>query len=303
LQAWIGLTLSLISSVMVNWAYTREHAAAAQLPPLSPRNPVQSLRTVSQSRPWLIAFAAETAGWLLYVAAVRLAPLALVQAVNASGIAVLALLTTRGKPSRLARHEQIGVVVSLIGLLLLALSLTGKHAEGVSPDPWQTLLWLALCAGVAVVLIVTADRIPAAAGLGFAAGLLFGAGDISTKLVVNGGIWLIALIALIACYATGTSVLQSAFQHGGALTAAGIATLTTNAVPIAAGLVLFREPLPSGTSETLRIAAFACLVLGAAALADPRAKSKATTDPAAPKQKRAAGPGGARDREPGPALD
>jgi hypothetical protein len=105
-----------------------------------------------------------------------------------------------------------------------------------------------------------------------AAGLLFAAGDISTKLVVAGGGWLFAIIALIACYGLGTSVLQSAFQHGGALMAAGVATLTTNAVPIAAGLVLFREPLPGGINGVLRIAAFASLVLGAAVLADPRAR-------------------------------
>jgi hypothetical protein len=39
----------------------------------------------------VIGFATETAGWLVYVVALVLAPLSLVQAVSASGIAVLAL--------------------------------------------------------------------------------------------------------------------------------------------------------------------------------------------------------------------
>ena len=53
---------------------------------------------------------------------------------------------------------------------------------------------------------------------------------------------------------------------GDALTAAGTATMVTNAVPIAAGFVLFGETLPHGARAVLQIAAFACLVVGAVAL-------------------------------------
>jgi hypothetical protein len=50
------------------------------------------------------------------------------------------------------------------------------------------------------------------------------------------------------------------------LTAAGTATIMTNAVPIAAGFVLFGEMLPHGIRAVLQLAAFACLVLSAVAL-------------------------------------
>jgi hypothetical protein len=103
--------------------------------------------------------------------------------------------------------------------------------------------------------------------LGLAAGLLFAGGDISAKLVVYGGVWFVAIITLVACYALGTSVLQVGFQHGNALTAAGLATLATNAVPIAAGFVVFGEELPHGAKGTLQLAAFASLVVSAAFLA------------------------------------
>ncbi|HUZ82893.1 MAG TPA: hypothetical protein VMU73_11680, partial [Gaiellaceae bacterium] len=59
-----------------------------------------------------------------------------------------------------------------------------------------------------------------------------------------------------------------AFQHGNALTAAGMATLTTNAVPIAAGVVLFREGIPAGARGVMQVAAFATLVAGATLLND-----------------------------------
>ena len=104
-----------------------------------------------------------------------------------------------------------------------------------------------------------------------AAGLLFADGDISAKLVGYGGWWLVALATLIVAYATGTTVLQSAYQRGDALTAAGLATMATNAIPIAAGFVLFGETLPHGTRAVLQVAAFGCLVASAAALSRQQA--------------------------------
>jgi hypothetical protein len=74
------------------------------------------------------------------------------------------------------------------------------------------------------------------------------------------------LPVLVGCYATGTGVLQRAFQHGSALTAAGLATLVTNAVPIAAGFVLFGEALPHDPRGALQIASFAAIVCSAALL-------------------------------------
>jgi len=49
-----------------------------------------------------------------------------------------------------------------------------------------------------------------------------------------------------------------------------VATLLTNALPIAAGPVLFAEPLPSGALGVLRVLAFAAVVAGAALLARPK---------------------------------
>jgi drug/metabolite transporter (DMT)-like permease len=269
--AWIGLTLAFVSALVTNTAYSLEHDAVAALPPLSPRRPFRSVQFLLRDRRWLIAFGAETAGWLMYVAALRLAPLALVQAVAASGVAVLAFATARGHPSRLARREQLAVVLALAGLTLLAFSLTGTTASDQHPPVIGVVIWLAACAGGAVLLIAMPTHFARAASLGLAAGLLFADGDISAKLVGYGGPWLVALASLIAAYAIGTSVLQSAYQRGDALTAAGTATMVTNAVPIAAGFVLFGETLPHGVGAVLQIPAFACLVVSAVALGHQQA--------------------------------
>ena len=72
---------------------------------------------------------------------------------------------------------------------------------------------------------------------------------------------------MIVFYGAGTIVLQLGFQHGRALTTAGIATLATNAIPIGAAMTLFEEPLPDGILGGVRIAAFGAVVAGAVALA------------------------------------
>lgn len=266
IDVWLGLVLALVSALAVNWAYTKEHDAAAAMPLLTFRQPLRSLGLLLGNRPWLLAFGTETAGWIVYVVALRLAPLSLVQAVSASGIAVLALLSVRGHPGRLGRREQLAVVAALVGLVLLALSLVGSTPVSHSPDGIPTVLWLGAAAGAAVALMVVRTSFARAAQLGLAAGLLFANGDVCAKLVSFGGIWFVALVPLVACYATGTTVLQGAFQHGSALTAAGLATLATNAVPIAAGFVLFDEALPHDPRGALQIAAFAAIVASAALL-------------------------------------
>jgi hypothetical protein len=259
-----------VSAVAVNWAYTREHDAVRALPPLSPRHPFAAVRTLIRTPAWLIAFGAETAGWLMYVGALRLAPLALVQAVGAAGIAVLAISDANGHPTRLPRHEQLAVAFAVGGLVLLGLSLPKHESAEHAPAVVQVALWLGITAAVAAGLSVARVRYSYAATLGLAAGLLFAGGDISAKLVVFGGPWFLIAVPLIAFYGLGSIQLQAAFQHGDAVTAAGVATLTTNAVPIAAGVVLLDEQLPGGASRVLRIAAFALLVAGGTLLSRTR---------------------------------
>ena len=277
---WVGLTVAFASALVTNTAYSLEHDAAAALPPLSPRRPFRSAKLLLGDRRWLAAFAAETVGWLMYVAALRLAPISLVQAVAASGVAVLAFATARGHPSRLARREQAAVVLAMAGLVLLALSLVNTAESDRHPHVIGVIIWLVACGGGAALLIAEPTRFARAASLGLAAGLLFADGDISAKLVGYGGWWLVALATLIVAYAAGTSVLQWAYQRGDALTAAGLATMATNAVPIAAGFVLFGETLPHGTRAVLQVAAFACLVASAVALGHQQAPRAAP--PAAP---------------------
>jgi hypothetical protein len=266
----VGLTLAFVSAVLVNWAYSREHDAAATMPRFSARRPMRFVRLLLADRSWLGAFATESVGWLIYVVALRLAPLSLVQAVCASGIAVLALVSVHGQPQRLATHEQLAVLVAFAGLALLSLSLVDTHQADHPPQPATLAVWLGSLLVVALLLGYRRGGLAAGSALGLAAGLLFAGGDISAKLVVYGGPWLAAVTSLVVFYGLGTSVLQGAFQHANALTGAGLATLATNAVPIAAGFVVFGEQLPQGSKGMQQLTAFGLLVVSGALLAGIR---------------------------------
>jgi hypothetical protein len=139
-------------------------------------------------------------------------------------------------------------------------------------------IWLAATAVLAVVALTGRDRLGAGAAYGIAGGLLFSVGDIATKVATQGGARIAFAGVLVAGYVLGTSLIQVGYQSGAALSVAGIATLLTNALPIAAGTVLLHEGLPSGPEGVLRVLAFTAVVAGAIMLARPRGTPPAVAE-------------------------
>ena len=256
-----GLGLALLSAAALNWGFFAQHAAASALPPLALRQPLVSLRRLFGNLRWLGGFLAGIGGWALYVAALALAPLSLVQAASAGGIGLLAVLVSRG--GALSARERQGVIAAMTGLALLAASLAGGAVHGGRGSWWSIAAWVA--ASVAVAGLAAAGR--SARGLGLAAGLLYAAGDVATKAAVQGGARVAFVPVLLACHGLAFVALQLGFQRGGALATAGVATLFTNALPIAAGTLLFAERL--GSLPPVRLLAFTFVVLGAVLLARP----------------------------------
>jgi hypothetical protein len=263
------LAVTVVSACCLNLGYLLEHSVASQVPALTLRRPLASLKSLLGSRRWLAGLVVEGVGWLLYVGALALAPLSLVQATAAGGIGILAIMVSRFTHVPFASRERVGVGVSVVGLALLGVSLIGAHGEGSTGRYLWVGGWLAASAAAAGACVwLLARAIGGGPAWGVAAGILFAAGDVSTKIAVTGGAWAVAFVAcLIVFYGAGTVVLQAGFQRGGALTTAGLATLMTNALPIAAGMTLFREPLPTGWIGVARVAAFAAVVVGAVLLA------------------------------------
>ncbi len=269
MQIALALVLTIVSTCALDLGYLLQHKAASNLPRLSLRRPVASLRSLLGERRWLIGFGVQGVGFVLYVVALALAPLSLVQATAAGGIGILAIMVSRITHVPLTRLERVGAAVSVAGLALLGISLASTHGEGSGATYTWVGVWLAAsAAGATLCITLLARPIGRAPALGIASGILFAAGDVATKMAVSGPVENAAfLVCLIVFYGAGTAVLQAAFQRGGALTTAGLSTLFTNALPIAAGMVLFQEPFPSGWVGAVRVAAFAAVIAGAVLLA------------------------------------
>jgi hypothetical protein len=262
----VGLLASLASALALNWGFFAQHGAASALPPLSLRRPVRSLRLLFTSRRWLLGFTAGLGGWALYVGALALAPLSLVQATSAGGIGILALLVHFRGHDRLGRSEWVAVGVAILGLVLLGASLAGSVPPSGSARPSALAAWLLGSAAVAVVAAGPGSLVlSAGAGLGIAAGVLYAAGDVATKAAAEGLLVVIPLV--LVAHGLAFTSLQLGFQRGRAMATAGLSTLFTNALPIAAGIVLFGERLPGGATSSVRVAAFALVTVGAALLA------------------------------------
>jgi hypothetical protein len=162
------------------------------------------------------------------------------------------------------------VWLSILGLLALGVSLAKATGTGGDGSLAAILAWLGGTAALALVALSIGRRLGAlGVAEGIAGGLLFAIGDVSTKLVTQGGARFAFVITLVIGYTLGTSLLQLGYQRSGALTVAGLATLFTNAMPILAGTVVLGEPVPPGLFGALRVLAFVAVTAGAFLLATP----------------------------------
>jgi hypothetical protein len=275
----IAFVLALGSTTLASLAYLREHDAAAALPALSLRRPLQSLRLLLTDHSWMLGFAMEGGGFVLYAAALALAPLALVQSIAAGGIGLLAFLSVRLAGGRLGARRLTGVFLAVLGLLALAVSLAnGSGGEGHSGSTLAVIVWICATAALAcAVLAVGRPLLGVAVANAVAGGLFFSAGDISTKLATQGGARVAFVVPLILGYILGTTLLQLGYQAGAALTVAGLATLLTNVLPILAGTIVLEEPVPSGALGAVRIVAFVAVTVGAVLLARPAKQAVKTS--------------------------
>jgi hypothetical protein len=262
----VGLALALAAALVINVGFFVQHGATGSMPSLALRHPLHSVRALVTSRQWMLGYATGMVGWGIYIAALSLAPLSLVQAVAAGGVGILAFLAHRlGTP--LEGREHLGAWIAVAGLVLLGVSLAAHVPRPPAAHTATLLTVVAVGAGAAGLLAgLMARTTRAAVALGCAAGLFFGVGDLATKGAVSGN-GLLFIPVLTACTALGFVTLQLAFQRGRVLETAGLSVLVNNMIPIVGGLLVFHEALPAGAAGVARVASFVAVVVGAVLLA------------------------------------
>ena len=142
-----GLVLALGSAFALNWGWLVQHGAAGDLPALSLRRPVHSLRLLFGDRAWVAGFGAgvEQAGCSTPPDARGRGRSPSAQATSAGGVGGVA-----GRASAHRRGDAIhrtgtwvlGLGTAIGGLALIAFSLTGGTTAAARPGIGALTLWL-----------------------------------------------------------------------------------------------------------------------------------------------------------------
>jgi len=208
---------------------------------------------------------------VLYVAALRLAPLSLVQAASRGR-------DRRARAARLARRHG-AVALGAGGRRRLArraraprpLARGREDADRPRPRDRGRALDGGLRGGGADRGLPASRFLAAGAGLGAAAGILYAAATWAPRRRSSAASGSGSSPRSSRATALAFVALQLGFQRGSALSTAGVATVLTNALPIVAGMALFAESLPGGALGAVRVLSFAAVVAGAGLLARPEA--------------------------------
>jgi drug/metabolite transporter (DMT)-like permease len=277
----IGLALALASALATNVAFLLKHRGAVLAPPVRAAHPLRSAVGLFSSKWFSVGLAVAVGAWVFHVGALALAQLSSVQAVLSGGLVFLAVLAERYFGFHLGRRQWIGVIVTAVGLAVIAL--TGGSQAGETGRYALAALITVECAvfalGVALAAISAHRRIPQATEgllLGAAAGALFGVSDIAIKYLTNavdGGVlelispWTAAALAasVIAFYASARGL-----QLGPAVEVIALTSIAANLTAIVGGILVFRDPIGTGSvAITGRVIAFCLVVAGAALMPAP----------------------------------
>jgi hypothetical protein len=283
----IGLGLAVLASLALNGSYLLQHAGSQAAPPIDARRLGPALRGLLRSRLWMAGLAAGLTGWALHVAALSQAPLSLVQAFAAGGLALVGPVGARALGVRMLATERLAILLMTGGLVMLALGLSGGgRAHSVPDGPLAT--WVVVVAVLAGALAWLSRGVGRPYALGAAGGMLYGAADSATKALTTAAHsgaaavlespWLL----VVALGSAGAFLcFQRGLQSGPAVPVIALMTAATNVVAILAGLIVFGDPLGATPAVVvLHLAAFG--LVGVAAWLLAPAQARLTTEQPVP---------------------
>jgi drug/metabolite transporter (DMT)-like permease len=251
-------------------------------PPVRIRHPLRSAVGLFHSRWFTVGWIVAVGAWGLHVAALALAPLSIVQAVLSGGLVFLAVLAERYFGFHLGRRQWVCLLITAVGLAVIGLT-SARGAGEETPGYALAALIIVECAilGLATGFAIFSHRLrlsPAGQGilLGAAAGALFGVSDIAIKYLtdaVGNGVlellspWSVAALvaSVVAFYASARSL-----QLGPGVEVIALTSVAANLAAIVGGILIFRDPIGTGSvAITGRMLAFGLVIAGAALMPAP----------------------------------
>ena len=274
-----GVLVALGSSIVANLGSLWRQRGAAAAPDVDIRRPVRSVVWLFRSKWWTIGYIAAFAAWLLHIGALAITPLSIVQASLATGFVFLGLLADRFFGFDLRKREWVGMILASAGLAFLALSAGDVHGSQGRYGLPSMLTFEVAMVGIGALLIISARREQVARDrtgvlLGAGAGALFTVTHVALKALTHQfdgpmalvTVWtpIVVVGGVIAFFASARSL-----QIGPAVPVIAVTSIVGNATAIAAGVVVFGDPLGEGAMVVARVLAFVMVVVVAALLPGP----------------------------------
>jgi hypothetical protein len=271
----IGLILALGCAAFSGVAMLCKHRGACAAPDVAMRSPLRSAVALFRSRWWVIGFLLATLGWLLHVAALAVAPLSIVQAVIAGGLALLAVPARRWFGISVGMRDLMGLGLCAAGLSFLALTARHGHEHGTFTSSTMLAFEGGTLALVGVLMVASAHRKLVSRGwilLAVAAGISIGVSDVALKAlaetVPGSPLSVVSPWTVMAILGGLGGVLSLArgLQLGEPVAVIVAFSASATLAAITGGIIVFGDPLGSDALDIVaRCLAFVA-VIGAAAL-------------------------------------
>lgn len=273
----LGVALALLCAFATNLGFMLKHRGACESPAVDFRHPGRSAVALFRSPAFVAGYGVAVVGVTLHIAALWFAPISIVQSTISGGLVFLAVIAERIFGMHLGRRQWAGVLLTAFGLMLLAL--TVRHAGGHQSFSMTALIAFEAGALIVGILLLFGPRMSAAVHhhglmLAAASGLLIGVSDVAIKAMTNianaQGV-ADALLSPWLVLAIGMAVVSffsvaRAFQIGDAVPVITMIGVAASLLQIAGGIVVFNDPLPSGTLAMLAQGVGFALIVAAAAL-------------------------------------
>lgn len=268
----IVVLVTLAATLAIQLGYFLWKIAADELPRIgtAPAGTV-ALAFVTNWK-WLLGFVLTVVGWLFFVKATDLGEVSIVQPLMSVGDMFLVLLAITFLHERLGRVEWVGLALTGVGAVLLAVEATVIKEVAIA---WPRLVaFLALCAAGWLALFLAGGRSARSeVPLAIAVGIGFGMGAALTKLMTAyltlGGQQLESsafllnpiLPFMVAANVAGLALLQVAFQRGRASVIIPVQLAVANGLVVIAGALVFAEAI-----GPMRLFGICVIVAGTTAL-------------------------------------
>jgi hypothetical protein len=271
-----GVLLAIAAAVALNASYLMQHAGSSATAAIDARRPVATMAALLRSPIWAAGGAVGLTGWGLHIGALREAPLSLVQAFVAGGLALTAPMAALGLRRRPARGETQAVALMVLALALLSIGLAGggRHAS-FDRLALAAALAVLVCGAAVLAVLVDGERRPPT--LGAAGGLLYGAADMALKAVtgLHGAGAIVSspwLYAALASTVGAFFAFQRGLQSSRPVAVIALMTAATNVSSIVGAFVVYgdalgRTPLLAGAHAV----AFGLVIFAAWRLAPAQA--------------------------------